>query len=126
MKQFVFPVIALLLIAFHFGCKDNSTITTKAETAIEGQVFSIGSPAVTDGWTPPPLEKVSTIVVLDDARRSIGEYQTDQKGKFKIAFSQGEYFLRVKESMLPAETGPFQVKQGEIAAAQAHYDNGMR
>ena len=126
MKQFLFFLILLSLPAIQIGCNDNGTTATKSETGIEGQVYSIGAPTVPVGWTPPPLERVSTIIIMDTKRQPLTEVLTDEKGKFKVLFAPGIYYLQVKESLLPAETGPFEVKQGVIVSTRANYDNGIR
>jgi hypothetical protein len=114
---------ALLAVA---GCKD-AGVSPAGDAWIQGQVYSIATPGPTPiNWTPPPLESVSTIVVLDDSRKVVKEFRTDAKGKFQTSLPPGTYYLRVKESLLPAETGPYRVRPGERITVVAHFDNGMR
>ena len=40
-------------------------------TGIAGQVYAVGAPAVRIDWTPPPLERVSTIVITDTTGKEI-------------------------------------------------------
>ena len=108
------------------GCNDsgNSPLRT---TGIQGQVYSIATPGPTPvGWVPPPLEKISTVLVLDSNHKLIVEALTDVKGRFTIELEPGTYYLRVKESMIAAETGPHIVTAGALSSVRAHYDNGMR
>lgn len=96
------------------------------DTGISGRVYSIGAPAITKDWTPPPLEQVSTIIVEDSKGNTIKTSLTDSLGKYKIQLLPGTYYLQVKESLLPAKTGPFAVKNGTFTKTEADYDNGMR
>jgi hypothetical protein len=121
-----------LLISFLFmlivwsGCRDSGSAPAE-ETGIVGQVYSIGTPGpVPIGWTPPPLERVSTIVVSNSGQLTVKEFPTDEKGRFKTELAPGTYFLRVKESFVPAETGPYTVTPGQFLTVEAHFDNGMR
>lgn len=122
-RQFVFLSISLLVIS---SCRD-SGISPNVESGIQGKVYSIATPGPTPiDWTPPPLEAVSTIVVLDVNKTAVTEILTDDKGRFRASLPPGTYYFRVKESRIPAETGPYVVRPGEILAVVAHYDNGMR
>ena len=121
---FIFSIA--MVSASTIGCNDSGS-SSLPMTGIQGQVYSIATPGPTPiGWVPPPLEKVSTIFALDSNRTFIFQVLTDDKGRFLIELQPGSYYLRVKESMIPAETGPHAVKAGELVSAQAHYDNGMR
>jgi hypothetical protein len=115
-----------LLLATWDGCKDSGSVIVD-DTGIQGQVFLISAPGpIPIGWTPPPLEQVSTIQVLDTQRRIVKEERTSDKGRFMISLQQGMYYLRVKESPIPAETGLYEVTSGRILTVEAHYDTGMR
>jgi hypothetical protein len=123
--SFVVPALLLPLVVFS-SCEDPGS-SLDVETAIQGQVYSIGAPGpVPINWTPPPLEMVCTVIVLDTDRKLVKEFTSDEKGRFKTSLRPGTYYLRVKESRIPAETGPYEVRPGEIVSVQAHYDNGMR
>lgn len=114
---------AVLLIGI-VGCKD---VGDTPITGIQGQVYSIATPGpIPVGWIPPPLEQVSTVLVLSSDREVIVQSLTDNKGRFTISLSPGTYLLRVKESRIPAETGPYVVRVGEMIPVRADYDNGMR
>jgi hypothetical protein len=116
----------LLLFALWDGCRDCGT-TPYQDTGIQGQVFLISKPGpVPIGWVPPPLEQVNTIQVLDAQRRIVLEASTNEKGKFMISLQPGTYYLRVKESPIPAETGPYLVDVAKFISVEAHFDNGMR
>ena len=116
----------LLLIALWDGCKDSGSILVD-DTGIQGQVYLISKPGpIPIGWVPPPLEQVNTIQVLDAQRRIVREERTSDKGKFMISLQPATYYLRIKESPNPAETGPYEVTSGRILTVEAHYDTGMR
>lgn len=117
---------SLLLVTAWDGCKDSGTVPID-DMGIQGQVFLISKPGpIPIGWVPPPLEQVNTIQVLDAQRRIVREEKTSDKGRFMISLQAGTYYLRVKESPIPAETGPYEVTSGRILTVEAHYDNGMR
>jgi hypothetical protein len=108
------------------GCHDSGS-ALPLMSGIQGQVYSIATPGPTPvGWVPPPLEKISTVLVLDANHKLLIEVLTDYKGRFSIELQPGTYYLRVKESMIPAETGPYVVSTGELVTVRANYDNGMR
>lgn len=122
-----FVILALVLPLVVLSSCEDSGSALDVETAIQGQVYSIGTPGpVPFNWTPPPLEMVCTIIALDTDRKLVKEFTTDEKGRFKISLQPGTYYLRVKESRIAAETGPYEVRPGEIVIVRAHYDNGMR
>jgi hypothetical protein len=108
------------------GCSDGGQ-SPPPTTGMQGQVYSIATPGPTPvGWIPPPLEIVSTVVALDANHRFVLEVLTDNKGRFTIELPPGTYYLRVKESMIPSETGPYVVTAGAIIPVRAHFDSGMR
>jgi hypothetical protein len=124
MKHVKLVSICVLSVFCLVGCTD---MGDQPLTGIQGQVYSIATPGPTPvGWIPPPLEQVSTILVLSSNREIIVQSTTDGKGRFTIAVSAGTYFLRVKESRIQAETGPYVVRAGEMISVRADYDNGMR
>jgi hypothetical protein len=120
----------ILLLAVALATVNSCTDSWNAPdpmTGITGQVYSIATPGPTPvGWVAPPLEKVTTILVLDSECNLFIQTLTDEKGKFTVGLEPGTYYVRVKESMIPAETGPHDVKAGEMLSVRAHYDNGMR
>jgi hypothetical protein len=125
MKTFWLILFLVAVSATLGGC--NSWNAPDPMTGVSGQVYSIATPGPTPvGWVAPPLEKVSTILVFDSKHKSLAQALTDSKGKFTIGLEPGTYYLRVKESMIPAETGPHDVRAGELLSVRAHYDNGMR
>jgi hypothetical protein len=119
-------LVSLFLVVVWIGCKDSGS-EPLAETGLQGQVFLISTPGpIPEGWVPPPLKQVSTIVVLDQLRKIVEEAKTGGQGSFLISLQPGSYYLRVKESPIPAETGPFKVVSGRVLSVYAHFDNGMR
>jgi hypothetical protein len=126
MKTTCFVFSVTLIVVAASACHDLGT-TLSPTSGIQGQVYSIATPGPTPiNWVPPPLEQVSTILVLSSNREVILQALTDNNGRFTISLSPGTYFLRVKESMIPSETGPYVVRAGEITPVRANYDNGMR
>lgn len=97
------------------------------ETGMQGQVLLISKPGpIPIGWVPPPLEQVTSIQVFDAMRKLVQETMTSVQGRFSIFLPPGTYYLRVKESPIPAETGPYEVTSGKMLTVEAHFDNGMR
>jgi hypothetical protein len=126
MTTFRFIFSLAMVFAALSGCNDSGSAPVLM-TGIQGQVYSIATPGPTPiGWVPPPLETISTILVLDSNHKTIFEVLTDNKGRFTIELQPGTYYLRVKESRIPAETGPYMVRAGELLSVRAEYDNGMR
>lgn len=126
MKNLSTILVCVVLFAAVSGC-DDSGYSPIQITGIQGQVYLVATPGPTPiGWVPPPLERMSTIVVLGSDKNPVLEYKTDEKGRFAITLQAGTYYLRVKESMIPAETGPYVVKSGEMLSVRADYDSGMR
>jgi hypothetical protein len=126
MKMFRFILSLAMVSAAMSSCNDSGNAPVPS-TGIQGQVYSIATPGPTPvGWVPPPLEKISTILVLDSNHKFIFEVLTDNQGRFTVELEPGTYYLRVKESLIPAETGPYVVRAGELLSVRAHFDNGMR
>lgn len=136
MKTFNSIITGLFILSLLFSCEatestfnvnPNSVPDQNIKTGIIGQVYSIGTPGpIPDDWTPPLLEAKSTIVVLDINRNLVKEFSTDEKGKFQTSLNLGVYFIKVKESRIPKETGPYILKEEEVIIVEAYYDNGMR
>jgi hypothetical protein len=126
MRFHLLILACLLLVAPWDGCKDSGSVNVE-DTGVQGQIFLISKPGpIPIGWVPPPLEQVNTIRVLDDQRRIVREAATNEKGMFMILLQPGTYYLRVKESPIQVETGPYELTSGRILTVQAHFDNGMR
>jgi hypothetical protein len=126
MRLHPLALACLFVIAALVSCRDSGSVLMD-DTGIQGQVFLISKPGpIPIGWVPPPLEQVSTIQVLDAQRRIVREATTSDKGKFMISLQPGTYYLKVKESPIPAETGPYLVDVGRIMSVEAHFDSGMR
>ncbi len=124
-KLLIVSVIALALTA-HTASQTTPSTAFAGESGIQGQVYRVDAPAVPLGWKPPPLRRVMTILVLDSLNATLNEIKTDSLGTFTILLPPGEYFLQVKESLLPAQTGPFVVPEGRIIQVEADYDGGLR
>ena len=119
-------IAGCILLALLTGCGDLGTEPSPA-AVLSGQVYLISKPGpIPIGWIPPPLEQVNTVLVLDAGRIQIREVATDKRGSFSVSVNPGTYYLRVKGSPIPVETGPFVCVAGITTAAEAHFDNGMR
>jgi hypothetical protein len=126
MMRFRTFILALYLVVALAGCGDSGSAIFEG-TGVQGQVYLISKPGpIPIGWIPPPLEQVMTVQVLDAQRSIVREEKTNDKGKFMISLRPATYYLRVRESPLPAETGPYEVVSGRILTVEAHFDNGMR
>lgn len=125
-RRFIKSAIAVLSLAVLAGCQDAGS-APDANAYLEGQVLLVSTPGpIPVGWVPPPYETACTILILNETKTIVKESATDSKGKFSIAVSPGTYYVRVKESRVPAETGPFVLVTGQTAKVEAHFDNGMR
>lgn len=126
----IVKTVILFSICLLTCCSDPTSLPTpplQYPNVLQGQVYNLSHPGpIPIGWVPPPLEIVSTIIVLDSNRRIIFESLSDKKGKFQLMLPSGTYYLRVKESPIPAETGPYFLNEGQTLLVEAHYDNGMR
>ena len=113
---------SLLILATGFNC---ASVTRTGKTGIQGGVYSKpNSVPFPTRHVATTLDRIHTISVLDSNRTVLKEFSTNGTGKFEILLPPGIYFLRVKDSPYPAQTGPFEVKEGVISTAEAHYDEG--
>jgi hypothetical protein len=132
-KQIIVRLVKIVLL-FSFClltfCSDHIVLgpLLKPETGtLQGQVYNLSHPGpIPIGWIPPAYETVCTVIAQDVNQRIIVESETNRHGKFYIILKEGVYYLRVKESNLSSETGPFNVRKGEVLEAKAYFDNGMR
>jgi hypothetical protein len=126
LRRFKHILPFVVTLALMGGCRDAGSAPAP-EAILEGQVLLISKPGpIPIGWVPPPLEMVTTVIVLDAGKIIVKQTSTDAKGTFSIPLSPGTYYLRVKESPIPSDTGPYTILAGERRTAEAHYDNGMR
>jgi hypothetical protein len=126
MRHYYIFTVLLALPTLFFACHD-LTPPPEYESGFEGQVYNISHPGpIPIGWIAPPLEMVVTVMVLDGDKQLQTKVQTDAKGGFFVALAPGTYFLSVKESMVPTESGPFTLLPNQRLMVQAYYDNGMR
>ena len=128
LKSFSLFCLLIFFILISVNCSDSTSLPSPSQFGVlSGQVNNLSHPGpIPVGWTPPPLDTVSTIIVLDNQRKIILETSSDKKGKFQLMLPSGTYYLRVKESPIPAETGPYFLNEGQTVLVEAHYDNGMR
>ena len=120
-----FLFCTLLAISFVFlQCKDNPA-QANLTSGMQGQVYDVSSPGPTQK-EPTPLARVSTVVVLDSDNHEVLTVKTDARGSFEIPLDAGKYYLRVSESPVPRETGPFMLVEGDISVVAAYYDVGMQ
>ncbi|MCX6174081.1 MAG: carboxypeptidase-like regulatory domain-containing protein [Ignavibacteriales bacterium] len=111
-------------------CSDSSPLPTpplQYPNVLQGQVYNLSHPGpIPIDWIPPPYEAVCTVIAQDITQGISLEVKTDNRGIFRIMAPPGNYYLRVKESYMSSETGPYQLKDGQILEVKAYYDNGMR
>ncbi len=123
----IFPVLCLI---FFICCSDPFSLPTpplQYPNVLHGQVYNLSHPGpIPVDWIPPPYEAVSTVIAHDIQQGISLEVKSDGRGQFLIMAPPGNYYLRVKESYLSSETGPYQLKEGETIEVKAYFDNGMR
>jgi len=124
LKAIMFICLACLIT----GCETGTDYDVYYNpSVIQGQVLNYSHPGpIPEGWTPPPMIEKCTVVVLNEQKNIIAESPAHRLGMFKIELSPGRYYLRVKESLALAETGPYDLTAGQTLTAEVHYDNGMR
>jgi hypothetical protein len=126
MQRFQLFAVLLTILALIAGCRD-LTSPTPSKSSLEGQVYDISHPGpIPIGWVAPPLEKKVMVIVLDSNKKTVKEVQTNADGSFFVALAPGTYYLSVKESPVPTESGPFTLLPNRRLTVQAYYDNGMR
>lgn len=92
-------------------------------TALDGQVLLISYPGPQpEGWTPSPLKEVNVVLTLDEQKTVEKEVATDATGRFQTTLAPKTYYLRVKYSPIPVETGPYVLQVGHLLSVEAHYD----
>lgn len=128
MKKYLLCIFTAVIFFLIESCSNSNPLPSPVESGImTGRVYSIGAPGpIPIGWTPPPYKQVCTIQTLDTQKNIVAENKSNEQGVFQIIVPPGFYYLRVKKSPIPAETGPYQVKIGVIISVVANYDNGMR
>jgi hypothetical protein len=126
MRKVIFLFAINLMTAFLLDCQKEELVSSNGESRLEGRVYSACMAVVPIGWVPPPLERVFTIIVFDKRKNHFKEFSTDDKGKFSFLLPSGTYFVRVKESPRPTDSGPFQIRNGEIDSVAVYYNCGIR
>jgi hypothetical protein len=126
MNFFISVLVFLSVVTSSYAYQKSTAPTKTITTGITGQVYAVGAPAVRIDWTPPPLERVSTIVITDTSDNVVKEIKTDVKGKFKTPLNPGVYYILVKESMVQKKDGPFTVRKKRMTKARVSFDNGVR
>lgn len=116
-------IIVFMAVA---ACGNITGTTPPPGTGIRGRVYRIDAPAIPAGWTPPPFEQLSTIIVENSNGDTVKTAKTDSLGKYEIQLSPGSYFLIVKESLAHDKTGPFTVRSGSMTESKAYFDGGIR
>ncbi len=125
MKHFSFPLAFLLTVVTLSACRQPTG--PDASSGIRGQVYEIGSPAVSGDWTPPPLKGIRSITISNGDTSGMQTVLTNADGAFVIPLRPGLYYLQVKDSLLPqGVNGPFTVVRGRFTWANVDHDNGMR
>jgi hypothetical protein len=126
MQRFKVFLALLTVLALFAACRDLTAPTT-LDSGIEGQVYDISHPGpIPIGWVAPAMENTVTIIVFDSDKNELMEVQTNADGSFFVALAPGTYFLGVKESPVPTESGPFSLLPHQHLQVKAYYDNGMR
>ncbi|MCX6170538.1 MAG: hypothetical protein NTX65_14425 [Ignavibacteriales bacterium] len=125
-----FYLSIIIIYSVFTSCSDLNSLPTlplKYPNVLEGQVYNLSHPGpIPVDWVAPPYENVCTVIIQDVDQGIKQEANTDSKGKFRIMVQDGNYFLRVKESILSSVTGPYHASNGSTINVKAYFDNGMR
>lgn len=127
-EQSVFYSICLILSVFITSCfKSHPNEINASQGMFSGVVQNISyAGGVPENWTPPRYLKKCTIVLLDNNRKHLKEFSTNDEGVFQFFVDPGTYYLVVKESPVQDETGPCIVQSGQILNVLAKYDIGLK
>lgn len=118
---FHLPLVLTLLAP---ACQNALSYST---SAFNGQVLLISYPGPQPAeWTPPPLQEVSVVLVLNAHKNIVKEVTTDVTGHFHISLAPSTYYLRVKYSPIPVDAGPYVLQAGRVLAVEAYFDTAMR
>ena len=117
-----------MLILFSCWNLPDESEPTMGMSYIHGQVYNLSHAGpVPDGWTPPPLARISTIRLLNNNKDFLSEISTYSDGSFTCAVNPGTYYVSVKESPVQSEEGPIVLnRKGDGINIKVYYDNGMR
>jgi len=115
MRLFLPVLLSACLLAMS-GC-DNSTESTRSGLA--GRIYANAGPGFFE------YHAVCTVRAFRPDGSLAAEVPSDTSGAFAIPLAPDSYTLEVRESPDPYPSGPFQVKPGEFATAQAYYYNSM-
>ena len=114
MKSFFLVMGTTLLVLW--GCENPGEST---KSGLNGRVFANAGPGFFE------YHAVCTVRALKSDGTLAAEIASDTAGTFVIPLAPGDYTLEVTESPDKYTSGPFQVKPGEFATAQAYYYNSM-
>jgi len=124
----MFKRIVLFSLLFLTACS-SATNPTPTNSGIEGQVL-IGPmcPVVQVGQECPDQPYQAVLTVSSPQGEKIVQFQTDEKGRFKIPLAPGEYILHPESpnGMPFAGEQTVRVEEGKFTQVAVNYDSGIR
>jgi hypothetical protein len=119
-----FVLFLCVVVLAELGCQ---TVTgPHSASGMSGQLYEIGAPVVSDGWTPPQLKAVKTLAISDSLGTVVQKVETDSSGSFHVFLPPGIYTVRVLDRFPQRKNGPFVVPKDKMIDVKIYHDNGMR
>jgi hypothetical protein len=121
---------SLLLFALSAGlAQTTSTPAPYDGSGIEGTISispAQGGPTRAGQSNSGPLSNTAFEIKQDG--RSIGEFQTDEQGHFRVFLSSGRYTVSRKDQQAIGSFGPFEVTvvAGKMSSVRWECDSGLR
>jgi hypothetical protein len=100
-----------------------------SDSGIEG-IVTIGPmcPVMQENVPCPDQPYQATLTVLTTSGKKVTQFQTDEKGHFRVNLSPGDYILHPKSpNVMPSAADmPFTVNAHKYALLKISYDSGIR
>jgi hypothetical protein len=100
-----------------------------SDSGIEGTV-AVGPmcPVMQANVPCPDQPYQATLTVLTTSGKKVLQFQTDEKGRFRVNLASGDYILRPESpnAMPSAAEMPFTVDEHKFTMLEISYDSGIR
>ncbi|HUN66421.1 MAG TPA: hypothetical protein VMW43_10000 [Bacteroidota bacterium] len=95
-------------------------------SGIEGQIYTTGPPAITVDWTPLPLRIATPLIILGKQKDTVRTLTSDERGRFRVLLPPGEYYILLRQSMIPRPQGLYLVPPDSLIRIRLFFDTGIR